>query len=642
MYNILIFCIIFINYYILFNNTEKNNEKIARVSSHLLLLIQLFVLISNNLLFDICRFNNFFDFLNFIQCYLPSIASIIILIISISTDSKKDIGTRFCIMCGNILYDDNENNICEECNKKIKLINSSKISETIKEKLQKNIDILSEKEIYKILDELKNKEDFKEKCNYCGAEINPEWKYCKKCGKEQNLFYINNKLKDEIKNNTIDKNNLDENAIVNYYLNTKILEKNVKKVDKKTIKNIVIIIILILVAIYSIFFYEINTEVVKDSCVMIYTYDENGNALYTGSGFCIFEPNIIVTNYHVIEDGYSTKVIDDNNNEYEITDILLTNPKNDLAILKGNFKFKPINYKKNPILNAGDIVRVIGSPKGELNTVSSGIVSNNDDEYQIRVTAPISPGSSGGVLLNNRNIAIGVIYATNYDKNSQNLNYAINIKYLEQLYDDYKNSNNIKFITYQNLAEYITPLNSEYNYDGSNLKDGTNYIFSPESTLYTISDVKKRFEFALNNGKNDPTIKGLLDIYNGMSENEKNIVTNKLDNIYSYDYEYGKIAENYDNLTIRELLIESHSTEGYELAMVLAKFNKARTLETQKETISKFPFSDGKKLFILRILGDFYTSDFSQNETKILKDYIYDLPIEDNEKQVIIEKTGLK
>jgi len=78
-------------------------------------------------------------------------------------------------------------------------------------------------------------------------------------------------------------------------------------------------------------------------------------------------------------------------------------------------------------LAVGEVVFTIGSPKGLLNTLGNGLLSGlrrseGEAEY-IQVTAPVSEGSYGGGLFDDRGNLIGV---TNFTvRDSQNLNFAI-------------------------------------------------------------------------------------------------------------------------------------------------------------------------------------------------------------------------
>ena len=78
-------------------------------------------------------------------------------------------------------------------------------------------------------------------------------------------------------------------------------------------------------------------------------------------------------------------------------------------------------------LSVGEPVFTIGSPRGLANTLGAGLLSGlrvgeNKTEY-IQITAPLSPGSSGGGVFDDRGNLIGVTSFTVAD--SQSLNFAI-------------------------------------------------------------------------------------------------------------------------------------------------------------------------------------------------------------------------
>lgn len=73
----------------------------------------------------------------------------------------------------------------------------------------------------------------------------------------------------------------------------------------------------------------------------------------------------------------------------------------------------------------------MGNPQGLEGTFSQGIVSSIREvgaDKLLQITAPISPGSSGGPLLNGKGEVIGVSVAT--FRGGQNLNFAIPSRYL--------------------------------------------------------------------------------------------------------------------------------------------------------------------------------------------------------------------
>ena len=218
----------------------------------------------------------------------------------------------------------------------------------------------------------------------------------------------------------------------------------------------------------------IDIEEVKDSVVMIEVYGDSGDLLATGSGFCAYKDNWIITNFHVIEGAKSIKVETDSHQKYSAEKIVFFNKVQDIAVLSINGHLNPLKLGDSSNIKTKDKVTTIGSPKGELNTVSEGIISNVDNKAQIRISAPISHGSSGGVLLNHKNEVIGITSA-GYD-DAQNLNFAINISLLNNLYSKYT-SDDTTLISAFSLVNHI-----------GSLENFKNYLLS-NNTCYKISSI---------------------------------------------------------------------------------------------------------------------------------------------------------
>jgi len=112
------------------------------------------------------------------------------------------------------------------------------------------------------------------------------------------------------------------------------------------------------------------------------------------------------------------------------------NPDADLAILKIDGKDLPIlELADNTPLLIGSTVYALGNPKGFTNTFSSGLISGlrkfNDKMTIIQTSAPISPGSSGGPLLNSDGQAIGI--TSFFLAEGQNLNFAVSVKHISEM-----------------------------------------------------------------------------------------------------------------------------------------------------------------------------------------------------------------
>ena len=173
------------------------------------------------------------------------------------------------------------------------------------------------------------------------------------------------------------------------------------------------------------------------SVVKVFCYDHNGKEIATGSGVVLFHNDMIVTNYHVIEDTYSVKISTNQDITYNVSGLWHENEKQDIAILKleKETDLTPLQIGDSSAIKKGETVTAIGSPLGIKNTVSKGNLSARimQDGYDVlQFTAPISNGSSGGALFNEKGEVIGITFA--YFVEGQNLNLAIPIELVEDLY----------------------------------------------------------------------------------------------------------------------------------------------------------------------------------------------------------------
>ena len=178
---------------------------------------------------------------------------------------------------------------------------------------------------------------------------------------------------------------------------------------------------------------------------VVYTVEINAvcdEYISTGTGFFISADGKVVTNYHVIEGARSITVTDRNSKEYPVKQILAFDSEMDLAVLKISAASKAASLNRTGY-ETGDVVYALGSSKGLTYTFSDGLISAkartvdayNPDMTYIQTTAPISPGNSGGPLIDTQGRVIGVNTWGLTD--GQNLNFAIPVYYIDQL--DYSN-----------------------------------------------------------------------------------------------------------------------------------------------------------------------------------------------------------
>ena len=169
------------------------------------------------------------------------------------------------------------------------------------------------------------------------------------------------------------------------------------------------------------------------SVVLIYNNNASGEPVSTGSGIMIGRDGYILTNDHVVRGGASFSVRVENDGKIYATDeIIKYNTLTDLAVIRIYRELEPIPvYGGGKELVRGQKVVAIGSPLGFFNSVSDGIISgfrSINDISMIQFTAPVSPGSSGGALLDMYGRVIGICTAGISD--GQNINLAVGYEYI--------------------------------------------------------------------------------------------------------------------------------------------------------------------------------------------------------------------
>jgi serine protease Do len=180
----------------------------------------------------------------------------------------------------------------------------------------------------------------------------------------------------------------------------------------------------------------------KESVVMIYTYDENGEEIAQGSGF-VTTNGLIVTNYHVISGGTSFEAVTYKDEVYEIEGVVDYDLDRDIALLKpyDRLPLKQLKIGSKDMVEEGDDVIAIGSPLGFYNSVSTGIVSgirhfteDGLDAHFIQFTAPVTFGSSGGPLFNMYGYVVGLV---SFGFELGELNFALAADHIKELLSPY-------------------------------------------------------------------------------------------------------------------------------------------------------------------------------------------------------------
>jgi Trypsin-like peptidase domain len=199
-------------------------------------------------------------------------------------------------------------------------------------------------------------------------------------------------------------------------------------------------ITIVLVLVTSIAFTQSAKEIAKNclpATVSLVMEDNYKQPISLGSGFIIGDGKV-VTNLHVIEGAkYGLVFVNGSTTKHKIEGYFAIDNKNDLAILSiPSLSDKALPLENSSIPEVGEKIYAIGNPKGLSGTISEGIISgirNLDEQNLIQITAPISPGSSGGPVINNNGQVVGVAVGTL--TSGQNLNFAIPTSSLIALMD---------------------------------------------------------------------------------------------------------------------------------------------------------------------------------------------------------------
>jgi len=164
--------------------------------------------------------------------------------------------------------------------------------------------------------------------------------------------------------------------------------------------------------------------------VTILALARDGDTLSQGSGFVLRADGVLLTNYHVLRGAANAVVVLSSGERFTRVRVLDADSLLDLALLKIPAAGLTALASRTSTPRVGERVVAIGSPFGLSRTVTDGIVSATrmiGGRELIQISAPISPGSSGGAVLD----ASGKVFAvsTSQLKAGQALNFAVPVRY---------------------------------------------------------------------------------------------------------------------------------------------------------------------------------------------------------------------
>jgi S1-C subfamily serine protease len=157
----------------------------------------------------------------------------------------------------------------------------------------------------------------------------------------------------------------------------------------------------------------------------------------TGTALVVRQDGILLTAYHVVKNAYALQVRFRSGEVFDQVQLLGVDERRDIAAIRitaSGLPLLPVASAANA--NPGDPVVSISHPQALPWSASTGVVSayRLADEVPgagsgyrlIQFTAPSSPGSSGGVLIDGQGRALGLIVGSL--TGGQNLNFAVPIE----------------------------------------------------------------------------------------------------------------------------------------------------------------------------------------------------------------------
>jgi S1-C subfamily serine protease len=158
--------------------------------------------------------------------------------------------------------------------------------------------------------------------------------------------------------------------------------------------------------------------------------DASGDTIGLGSGFFLrhdaVPEGLLITNWHVMQGASSAGVLLNGGESMGEVTFIAGDSSRDVAVLKVARSVAATLEATVEIPSVGERVVAIGSPRGLSSTATEGIVSAKREisgRVLVQISAAISPGSSGGAVLDGQGRVFAI--ATSYLEGGQQLNFAV-------------------------------------------------------------------------------------------------------------------------------------------------------------------------------------------------------------------------
>ena len=203
-------------------------------------------------------------------------------------------------------------------------------------------------------------------------------------------------------------------------------------------------------------------ELYKDVIIQIATPYSTG-----GTGFYLKDPNLIVTNEHVVRDN-RVVIVEGGGVGKQLSRVLYLDPKYDLAFLEvpESMDLPRVTLGLEKQLTEGDQIIAIGHPFGAKFTATQGIISNTqhekDDINYILHDAALNPGNSGGPMVDADGNVGGV--NTFIFKDGNSIGFSLPASYLHETIKAYQAANDHIGVRCQSCSNLVFQGNVDNGY----------------------------------------------------------------------------------------------------------------------------------------------------------------------------------
>jgi len=166
-------------------------------------------------------------------------------------------------------------------------------------------------------------------------------------------------------------------------------------------------------------------EAVLPSTLTLEIQDAAGQR-FVGSAFLAVGEGLAVTAWHVVHDAQRVQARFADHRQVTVAGLVDKNEELDLALIRLDTGVRPRIALSSATPRIGSRIYVVGAPRGLDFSISDGLLSQIrtvDNVRYYQVSCPISPGDSGGPVLNERGEAVGIM---SWRKtNAENVSFAI-------------------------------------------------------------------------------------------------------------------------------------------------------------------------------------------------------------------------